>query len=113
MTPELENLITWAETACEDERARVGFDPDEDTFVPSWLPELEAALLAVEDSRLRHKWGEPSVRASATQFRFEWFKLRECKRCGAVQRCEDVSYDRWSGTRRAWRPLVGRCKPKE
>jgi len=48
MTPEIEQLITWAKTACEEERARVGFDPDEDTLVPSWLPELEAAVEAVE-----------------------------------------------------------------
>jgi hypothetical protein len=51
MTPELEQLVTWAKTACEEERARVGFDPDDDTFVPSWLPELEAAILAVEDQQ--------------------------------------------------------------
>jgi hypothetical protein len=48
MTPEIEQLITWAKTACEEERARVGFDPDEDTLVPSWLTELEAAVEAVE-----------------------------------------------------------------
>lgn len=51
MTSEIEQLITWAKTACEEERARVGFDPDEDTLVPSWLPELEAAVEAVEMSQ--------------------------------------------------------------
>lgn len=44
----IENLLTWAKFCVEEERARVGFDPDEDTLVPSWLPELEAAIEAYE-----------------------------------------------------------------
>jgi len=48
MTPELEQLMTWAKTACEETRAKVGWDDDADTIVPSWLPELEAAIEAVE-----------------------------------------------------------------
>jgi hypothetical protein len=51
MNPELENLITWAKTACEEERARVGYDIDDDRFVPSWLPELEAAIVEFENAQ--------------------------------------------------------------
>jgi hypothetical protein len=52
MTPELENVIQWAKTACETERARVGYEPDEDTLVPSWLPELESAIDDYEHPRV-------------------------------------------------------------
>lgn len=49
MNPELENLLTWAKTACEETRASVGYnDDDPEKLTPSWLPELEAAINAVE-----------------------------------------------------------------
>jgi hypothetical protein len=51
-SPELDNVIEWAKTACEQERARVGWEPDEDTLVPSWLPELEAAIMDYENPRV-------------------------------------------------------------
>ncbi len=54
-TPEIEKLIEWAKFAVEEERARVGFpdesDPEEYSRVPSWLPELEAAIENVEASQ--------------------------------------------------------------
>lgn len=40
----LSEIAKWASEAAESERARVGANPDADAFVPSWLPELEAAL---------------------------------------------------------------------
>lgn len=40
-------VIQWASEAVESERARVGANPEADTLVPSWLPELEAAIAEV------------------------------------------------------------------
>ena len=48
MNPELEELITWAKTACEETRAAVGHGADEQDFIPSWLPELENAIIGLE-----------------------------------------------------------------
>jgi hypothetical protein len=39
--------------------------------------------------------------------------VRRCKNCGCYQNLEEVSYDRMDGATYHWRPLVGRCKPKE
>lgn len=53
--PEIQKLIEWAKFTVEETRAQVGFpdgsDPEEYSRVPSWLPELEAAIETVEASQ--------------------------------------------------------------
>lgn len=45
----LTDLLTWAKTCVEETRAQVGWpEPGEDVIVPSWLPELEAAIESYE-----------------------------------------------------------------
>lgn len=51
VSAELENLITWAKTACEEMRAQVGWPDDPEEFIPSWLPELENAVNELEQAQ--------------------------------------------------------------
>lgn len=48
MTQEVENLIKWAKTACEEERSRIGFDNGRDDFGETWVFNLEIAIDDVE-----------------------------------------------------------------
>lgn len=47
----IENLLIWARTACEEVRAKIGYDDDNpDKMTPSWLPELENAITELENA---------------------------------------------------------------
>lgn len=46
MNPKMAAVINWAREACKTERARLDAY-DADLLVPSWLPELEAAIKEV------------------------------------------------------------------
>lgn len=53
MNTELEKLLEWAKTACEETRAVVGWheSSEDEKLVPSWLPELEAAIIDMEQAQ--------------------------------------------------------------
>jgi hypothetical protein len=57
---------------------------------------------------MRHDWQDiPSTVSDP-----HWYGKRKCRNCGAVQTREDEqNWGRIIGYR--WRPLVGRCKPKD
>lgn len=48
LLPAYEKLQEWAQEAAEIERARAD-DFDDDSFTPSWLAELEAAITHIQD----------------------------------------------------------------
>lgn len=55
---------------------------------------------------MKHDW-------SNTILHLVFAPKRKCHNCGVEQVFTDLHYDRVSGTRKGWRPLVGRCKPKQ
>lgn len=48
MTQEVGNLLTWAKTACAEERSRIGFVDEYEDFEKSWVFNLEIAIDDVE-----------------------------------------------------------------
>lgn len=56
---------------------------------------------------MRHQW-------FTTTGPHDWLmRSRQCANCGAKQKLDVIHYDRMTGTMRAWRPLVGRCRSND
>lgn len=51
-----------------------------------------------------HKWTDSKHWLEPT--------ARACLNCGARQHRACIAYDRMTGSRYAWRPLVGKCRAK-
>lgn len=62
------------------------------------------------ENDMKHDWHPDDSLATLAAARY-YMRHRVCRKCGAKQSYEDISYDVMATPKlkQAWRPLVGRC----